>query len=444
MAKAKARYRISAEKDPRNRSVIRSFTGDLTRIGDKLKASFLAIGTFLGARQLLRVAEDAAAAGREVELMSLRFSISQQRFQEFRTTAKAFGVDMQQFNSLFQRFVRRTEEAAGGNKLIADEFERFHITLEDIDQLDPEALFLKFADGVAQTTNKTEALQRVIKILDVEGGKLFNTLNLGSVGIQDFGRRASRLGAVVDQDTNTALSGIAERLSLLGDIGEAEANRLIGFYGGPLTDALDGVLDRIEQLQQPSAGAEFEDETLGIEATIESTRELNRQLETLAEERALLQESLALANSQALELRERAGGQITGGGPGRGDFAVEASRARIAELTAAIRSNELRERTVRGVLTSTLGVLERANDVLNRDVQRARVTEGDLSGGGTLGPTLDQINEAFAPGSQQRTLDELNAAGKRSASTLDQLRTEANTNAQQIIIAIETHAGRAL
>lgn len=143
----------------------------------------------------------AASSAERLQSVSNRVGVTAEELQKLAVVAQTDGVELEQLANLLQRFVRRLEEGEQGSRGINAALERLGLSVRELSSAGGvNAAFLKFADGVAQAKNESEALEAVVKILDVEGGKLFNTLRLGGGELRRLGIEADSAGRILDNE----------------------------------------------------------------------------------------------------------------------------------------------------------------------------------------------------------------------------------------------------
>lgn len=154
-------------------------------------------------------------AAERLLFLSKRFDQTAESVRRLEVTTRTFGVNAQEFSALYQRLIRRIEEALEGNKKLVDTFRELGVERDALATKTPEQIFLDLADGFANATDKGAALQNVIAILDVEGGKLAAAFAEGRQGLTETARRVDRLGIALQDSTIEKAAAAQTEVELL-------------------------------------------------------------------------------------------------------------------------------------------------------------------------------------------------------------------------------------
>ena len=206
--------------DKINKSAKQNVT-QMKRMGDGMnkmgRAARTAAGylvTMFGAQQISSALKYADAIGKTAD----KLGISTDALQEYRFAADQTGVAQTAFDVGFQRFTRRTAEAAKGTGVLVKEFKALGITLTNTDGTlkGNEVLFKQYADAIAGTTSSSEQLRLAFAAFDTEGAGLVNLLRTGSEGLDGFTAAARQAGTVMSSDVirnSERLTDIMSKLS---------------------------------------------------------------------------------------------------------------------------------------------------------------------------------------------------------------------------------------
>ena len=325
-----------------------------TRIGGAVGVAASAVAA-LGA--------NLAETGRELERLqntAERVDIDVETLQEFQEVARTTGAGVNVLELALQRLVRRSQEAIDGNRRVAEAFADFGLSIEDLRRLEPGEIFLELADGVSTFEDRTKALERLIRLLDSEGARLFSTFNLGRAEIERIIQEFRDLGGVVEGEAVESLDEFSDSWDRFF---QAQSDRITNLKADIL-----GLIDAFETLSEPSQRPEDS----AARDVVRLRRQIERTQQELEVARAFEQSARDLDRPGAAQATER--------------------RARLEE-----RRVRLLER------------LERARTA--RDIERGEIViqPGNVVTGGAPVPQLDTLL------AQQKTA-EATAASQRAES----------------------------
>lgn len=207
----------------------------------QLRNAFAALAAVAGLRQLTRNVEQAVNQLDNIAKAADRLGLTTDALQELRVAAELSGVSVRTFDLAFQRFVRRAGEAANGTGEAQDALETLGITMQELQTLSPEALFLRVAEAMGQTDDAAERLRLGFKLFDSEGVQVVEMLRNGTDGLEEMRAKARELGLVFESDLIRRTVEMRDELTLIQrqlnvDVTEAMVNL------GPVIRDLGGLL----------------------------------------------------------------------------------------------------------------------------------------------------------------------------------------------------------
>lgn len=178
-------------------------------------------------RTIDELAKKADAIGVNVSRLSgLNFAIGQ-----------TSGLNDQQAAKSLEEITKRASEAAQGLGESKLAFEELGISVVDLNKLTPDQKLLKIADAIQNVENKSDKFRIAGKLFGEENARIVNTLELGSIAIENMIDRADELGLSLSsadtgkiQDLNDSIdsfSRTSEGLSRLLTIETADEIRQV-------------------------------------------------------------------------------------------------------------------------------------------------------------------------------------------------------------------------
>lgn len=178
-------------------------------LGGLLRRFALITGAGLAAAFALKRIADTGAGIQDV---ADRLGLAVEQLQGFRFAAEQTGAGANTFDMAFQRFIRRSAEAAAGMGEARIAFRALGIGLRDGQgrMRDSVELFREVADRLSEVENQSIRVALAQKFFDSEGVKLVNTLAEGSAGLDAYMARAKELGLIVGGPNVRALKSLSD------------------------------------------------------------------------------------------------------------------------------------------------------------------------------------------------------------------------------------------
>jgi len=147
----------------------------------KMSSSLAAIGVGLGAGAGIAGLAGVADQFDRIGKLSTRFNVGVESLQRLGHAAKLSGANIETVAKAMNVLVQRSREAP-----MAKEFQALGIQIEEFQQLNPEQMFLEFADAIAKSKDSNEAMAVSLRILGEEAGELMPMLKAGGKAIQEM------------------------------------------------------------------------------------------------------------------------------------------------------------------------------------------------------------------------------------------------------------------
>ena len=144
------------------------------------------------------------------------FGVPIEKLQELRYAAEQAGIDTNTFDMAFQRFTRRTAEAAAGTGEAKEALEHLGIALKDSEgNVRPAAdLFAEVADKIKGIEDESLLVRIGFKLFDSEGAKMVNMLSDGRKGLEAAGKELRKYGLITKEEAEAASEYHLEKLQL--------------------------------------------------------------------------------------------------------------------------------------------------------------------------------------------------------------------------------------
>lgn len=179
--------------------------GSFARSGlSGMTSAFVAgVAPILSVAAALRTAREALSEFDRLGNRADMFGVAVESLQELRFAAEQSGMAVDNFDTAFRRFIRRSAEAAQGTGAAKGAFEELGISLHDANgQLKAsEDLLREVADALQRVPNQADRLRLAFRMFDTDGAMMTNVLAEGAAGLDEMAERARELGIVIETDT---------------------------------------------------------------------------------------------------------------------------------------------------------------------------------------------------------------------------------------------------
>jgi len=171
------------------------FNNSLTSTGGKMAALIGIGGTGALTKNLLDMSTQLADTSKQL-------GINTTDLQKFELAATQTGATSEQFFGAMAKLNKEMGDAAEGNKVAIDKFDRLGVSLTDATgkARDTEDIFLDVADSVSKIEDSAQKGFAVDQIFGRGGGKtLIPLLSQGATAIKDMGSEFEKAGSILDE-----------------------------------------------------------------------------------------------------------------------------------------------------------------------------------------------------------------------------------------------------
>lgn len=314
------------------------------------------VGTIaaFGGAQLARGIQTTVEGLERTKRQSDALKISFEDLQELQFAFRSFNLQDQDVPDVLQTINDRANDAANGMKSFQEDFALVNLEVEDLRGKNPRQLLMAFADAVASTKDRGDALAATTRILgDEYARELFPLLRQGSGRFDELGDKIRDAGGIMSEEFGEGASDAAQQLRIMQETMNAQFTRTIVENADEIEDlgralaqaaewagdAVDGIgrLGRTLAAQQTGDYTQSRDVLEGRIANLRSQigsraaqgreEELRAELNELLDARErIIQEELRKrarsdidTNAAVFGSFEVAGGGGSGGGDAGGD-----------------------------------------------------------------------------------------------------------------------------
>ena len=204
-----------------------------------------AVATAAGAAgaEMIKLANDAAAAGKEIAVMSERTGLSTKAYQEWDYIAKQAGTTMDTLQGGITDLAEKMDDAAKGEGEAAEIFEKLGVNVTDSTGKlkKQEVVFEETIKALQGVKNETERQALATKLMSTTGEELLPLLN-GEIGsIKELKKAASEMGLVMSEEAVDASVKFEKSLTDLKSVLTATKNNMSAEFLPGLTTVMNGI-----------------------------------------------------------------------------------------------------------------------------------------------------------------------------------------------------------
>ena len=197
----------------RTKNLERSFSG-LSASVTGLATSFAGL---VGVGALGAFSKDLISLGDRLQKVSIQTGIAVEELEILQFAASQAGVGTDQLNAAVQKFSINVGKAEDGTKLQADAFEALGISIKDAsgNLKGQSTLFVEVADAIAGIEEPAVKARLASDLFGRTGVELLALLNLGAIGISNYGETLREAGGIIGKTASDDFSAFNDQLDLL-------------------------------------------------------------------------------------------------------------------------------------------------------------------------------------------------------------------------------------
>ena len=192
---------------------LKSFSDKTGSSFSKLKVGVAAVGAAVAAFTFKAV-NNFIATGDALDKMSRRTSISVEALDQLQHVFTLSGTTIQGFEKGIMTLQKQMLAATQGSKIAADAFAELEIPLEGIDQLSPEELFNKVAEGLVAMESDTRRAATAMALLGRFGTQVIPALD-GGIEVFEEMREQAELSAFWTTEQASRAAVLADQQAIL-------------------------------------------------------------------------------------------------------------------------------------------------------------------------------------------------------------------------------------
>ena len=150
--------------------------------------------------------------GARIRDEAAKMGVAVETFQHLDYAARQSGGSIEDMGKAFKALAVRQLDAKQGNRQYLEAFQRYGITLDELENKNPEQLFARIAEQVEKGANKANELADVQRLLGRSGTELLPTMQAGLGGAV---AESMRIGAPMTREQVRSYAAASDELTRL-------------------------------------------------------------------------------------------------------------------------------------------------------------------------------------------------------------------------------------
>jgi phage-related protein len=224
--------------------------GKFEKLGSVLKGVAAGIGVAMAAigtaavtagKKLFDMANDAAAAGDEIDKVSQRIGLSRQGYQEWDYVLSQNGASISSLENGMKKLNNTVDDAVNGSTSATDKFQRLGISMDDLQGKSREEIFEMTVKGLQGISDEGEKAAIANDLLGNSSVELAALLNQSAESTEDLKNKASELGLVMSDESVDAAVNYTDAMDNLTRSFDGVKNNITSQLLPGFTMVLDGL-----------------------------------------------------------------------------------------------------------------------------------------------------------------------------------------------------------
>ena len=192
-------------------------------------------------KEFIEAANATAAYGDEVDKMSQKLGFSASSYQALDYALKINGTEMASMSAGMKTLTNKIADAANGSSEAAAMFEGLGVSMEDLQNLSTEELFIKTVKGLQNMEEGAERSALANDLFGKSGQNLAPLLNSTNEEFDTLIQNAYDYGMVMDDEAVKASADYTDALTTMQGTFKGLTNSLMSQFLPSLTTVMDGL-----------------------------------------------------------------------------------------------------------------------------------------------------------------------------------------------------------
>ena len=193
------------------------------------------------AKGFIDAAVSTAEYGDTVDKTSQKLGISKQKYQELDYVMQLCGTSLEQNQAGFKTLQNKISDATNGGEEALAMFEGLGLTLEDLQTMSVEDVFVKTVNGLQDMEEGADRSALAVDLFGKAGQNLAPLLNMTADEMADAMQTAEDYGMVMSDDAVDASADFVDALTTLKKTFTGLKNSLLSDFLPPMTQVMEGM-----------------------------------------------------------------------------------------------------------------------------------------------------------------------------------------------------------
>lgn len=209
----------------------------------------IAAGAGVGGAALFGMAKKVAGTGDRIDKLSQKIGLSRTGFQEWEYILSQNGASIEVLQGGMKKLNKTLDDAKSGSASAAESFSRVGLSIDDIQNMNPEQAFEATVKALQAMPEGAEKAALANELLGRSGSELMPLLNGSAESVEELKKQAHDMGIVLSDDAVAASAKFTDTMdNVKRTLGAITAK--IGVSVMPIMQkALDWVMDHMPEIQ---------------------------------------------------------------------------------------------------------------------------------------------------------------------------------------------------
>ena len=196
---------------------------------------------------LIGMVTDQVKYATELDRLSSRLGISNEKFSQMAVVMKTVGANQQDLYEVIKNLGNKIQQADEGNVQYQKSLDRIGLSYHMLSMLSPENQLYYFADGLKRASSEAQKLS-IDELVSDPGMRMIDVLNKGSESLQAMMTAAKNTGEALNQADFDKFKVLNETFIKTEGAASALALRLSGYLAPALTSMSEGTTKAIKDV----------------------------------------------------------------------------------------------------------------------------------------------------------------------------------------------------
>jgi len=218
-----------------------------------VKTALAGVGVAFGALKFAQFARETAEQADDLRDLATATGDLVENLSELQAAFKLSGINGDAFEGTVLALAKAQRQALDGNRQVAAGFEDLGITLDELRNLAPSALFEQMSAGLEQYNTEQDKAVALGKVVPKQFLELLPAIGQGVAEFQQNIAEVREVGATLTEEQAASAAAVTEALDKLGIATDSVGRSLLQAFGPEVAGYLDGIARLVANNRQAIA-----------------------------------------------------------------------------------------------------------------------------------------------------------------------------------------------